>query len=271
MINRLGLLTAAVILLSSCSLGVRDGGPPRSGGSSYIPDPVPRAEPRSKSGNPPSYVINGQRYVVRNSSAGYVERGIASWYGKKFHGRKTANGEIYNMYALTAAHTSLPLPTYVQVTNLKNGRSVVVRVNDRGPFHDNRLIDLSYAAANKLDIVGTGTGLVEVRALTPGKPVPSASLIAQAGTPAISNPSNNSNFVKLYLQIGAFVSRNNAEQLRSRLNTEALPPVHIMQASNNSSAIYRVRVGPIDNVDEADRLAERIKTLGVGTPHVVID
>jgi rare lipoprotein A len=277
MLARLLPPLAAVLLLSSCALGGRDGGPSHSADLSHVPDPVPRAEPRSRYGNPDSYVVNGRRYTVRNSAAGYVERGIASWYGTKFHGRRTSSGETYDMHALTAAHTTLPLPTYVRVTNLNNGRSTVVRVNDRGPFHDNRIIDLSYAAASKLGIVETGTGLVEVRALTPGQPVPPPTTLAQ-GTAAVSSgavlggPATAAQPVGLYLQVGAFVSRSNAEQLRSRLSGEPLPPVRVQEGADaGNTPIYRVRIGPISSVDEADRLAARLGSLGVGTPHVVID
>ncbi|WP_127478206.1 septal ring lytic transglycosylase RlpA family protein [Sulfurivermis fontis] len=269
---------AAVLLLSSCALGGRDGGPSHSADLSHVPDPVPRAEPRSRYGNPDSYVVNGRRYTVRSSAAGYVERGIASWYGTKFHGRRTASGEIYDMHALTAAHTTLPLPTYVRVTNLNNGRSTVVRVNDRGPFHDNRLIDLSYAAASKLGIVETGTGLVEIRALTPGEPAPPPVTVAQSAPAAVSSGANLGSAaattapVGLYLQVGAFVSRTNAEQLRSRLSSEPLPPIQVQQGADASNTlIYRVRIGPIASVDEADRLASRLAALGIGTPHVVIE
>jgi rare lipoprotein A len=266
---------AAALLLGGCgALGGRDGGPSHSADMSHVPDPVPRNEPRSRYGNPDSYVVNGRRYVVMNSAAGYVERGIASWYGTKFHGRRTSSGEIYDMNAMTAAHTSLPLPSYVRVTNLNNGRSTVVRVNDRGPFHDNRLIDLSYAAASKLGIVETGTGLVEIRAVTPGQPAP-APVTVTAAVPSAATlppPAAAARPVGLYLQVGAFVSRSNAEQLRSRLSSEPLPPVQVQQGADAANTpIYRVRIGPIPSVDEADRLASRLGGLGVGTPHVVID
>ena len=134
----------------------QDAAPARKVDVSKIPNAVPRHEPKSRYGNPASYVVFGKRYHVMNSSQGFVERGIASCYGTKFHGRRTSSGETYDMYAMTAAHKNLPLPTYVQVTNLKNGKSVVVKVNDRGPFHENRIIDLSYVAAIKLDIVRNG-------------------------------------------------------------------------------------------------------------------
>lgn len=272
------LPAAAALLLAGCgSLGGRDGGPSYSADLSHVPDPVPRAEPRSRYGNPESYVVNGRRYTVMQSADGYVTRGIASWYGTKFHGRRTSSGETYDMHALTAAHTSLPLPTYVRVTNLNNGRSTIVRVNDRGPFHDNRVIDLSYAAASKLGIVETGTGLVEVRALTPGQPAPPPVTVAQTA-PVVATGANVGTTtpaarpVGLYLQVGAFVSRNNAEQLRNRLSSEPLPPVRVQEGADaGNTPIYRVRIGPISSVDEADRLAAQLGGLGVGTPHVVID
>jgi rare lipoprotein A len=135
-----------------------------------IPDAVPKVEPLAKSGNPESYVIKGQRYVTMRSSRGYVDRGLASWYGPYFHGRKTSSGEIYDMRGMSAAHKTLPLPTYVRVTNVENGRSIVVRINDRGPFHGPRLIDLSYTAAVKLGVYRKGTAMVEVRAIDPTRP-----------------------------------------------------------------------------------------------------
>ncbi len=141
---------------------------------SGIPDAVPRVEPRSRSGNMASYTVRGRRYFTKDDSAGHVERGIASWYGPGFHGRKTSNGEPYDMNAMTAAHKTLPLPTYARVTNLQNGKTAVVRINDRGPFHGPRVIDLSRAAATKLGVIGTGTAEVEVRALDPLTTEPSA-------------------------------------------------------------------------------------------------
>lgn len=155
---------------------------PQAAGSAIPPDvpenAIPRPEARSRYGNGPLYEVFGERYQVLDTNYGYVEQGVASWYGKKFHGRLTSSREPYDMYAMTAAHKSLPLPTYVEVRNLSNGRSVVVRVNDRGPFVKNRLIDLSYAAAQKLDIVRDGTGMVEVRAIS-FDPPPAPERIAQ--------------------------------------------------------------------------------------------
>ncbi len=170
---------AVIVTLSLVGLlgGCASGGDTRtevagSGGSDRadIPDAVPRAEPLSRSGNPASYKVRGKRYFTKKTSTGHVERGLASWYGKQFHGRKTSSGERYDMYAMTAAHKTLPLPTYVQVTNVENGRTAVVKVNDRGPFHGPRVIDLSYSAAKKLGVVQKGTAMVEVRAIDPSRP-----------------------------------------------------------------------------------------------------
>ncbi|AFL75674.1 septal ring lytic transglycosylase RlpA family protein [Thiocystis violascens] len=166
----LGILLL-LALLSGCASQVEqtddDDIPPHI---ARIPDAVPRVEPLSKSGNPESYVVFGKRYRTQRSSRGYVERGLASWYGKPFHGRKTSSGETYDMHAMSAAHKTLPLPTYARVTNVENGRSIVIRINDRGPFHGPRLIDLSHTAAVKLGVVKTGTAMVEVRAIDPKRP-----------------------------------------------------------------------------------------------------
>lgn len=143
-----------------------DGGPSNPPDLSQVPDAVPRDEPRARYGNPARYEVFGQTYYVKDSAEGYDQEGIASWYGTKFHGRRTSSGEPYDMYAMTAAHRSLPLPTYAEVTNLDNGKRVVVRINDRGPFVDNRIIDLSYAAATRLDMVDAGTAPVRVRTVT---------------------------------------------------------------------------------------------------------
>lgn len=242
---------------------------------SHLPDAVPKHEKRTRAGNPSTYVVLGKRYYVMASSKGYTERGIASWYGKKFHGRKTSNGEIYNMYAMTAAHKTLPIPSYLQVTNLKNGKQVTVRVNDRGPFHDNRIIDLSYAAASKLGIAATGTGMVELRALEPGQSPTPATRVAsgEPANPALPSaaptaaPGNN----QLYLQLGSFISRDNAESLRARLALNNVSDAAVLESTVDRRNIYRVRIGPLPSVEEADRLAIRIDRLGIGVPTIVID
>ena len=269
--KRLLLFLFAVSLLSACgSLRHdrytlhRDRAPDRDIDIDHIPDAVPRDEPRSKYGNPDSYRVRGHTYRVMKSAQGYRARGVASWYGKKFHGHRTSSGETYNMYAMTAAHRELPLPTWVRVTHLANGRSVVVKVNDRGPFHDNRLIDLSWAAAKKLGITASGTGVVEIEAIDPKhyRPAPAP----RSATAADQTPLQ----YKLYLQAGAFVSRSNARQLQKKLQA-ALHRRNIRAEYNAERRLYRVRIGPLANVDEADRLAEQISRQGLATPHIVVD
>ncbi len=170
----LGSIMAVLVAssISGCTLvGVGSPGPSSPSGDGIdfdaVPDAVPRAELKSRSGNPESYVIDGVTYRVLDTSDGYREEGIASWYGGYFHGRRTSSGDVYDMYGMTAAHKSLPLPTYVRVTHLANGRSVVLRVNDRGPFVEDRIIDVSFAAATKLGMATAGTARVEVVALDP--------------------------------------------------------------------------------------------------------
>ncbi|MCW8906935.1 MAG: septal ring lytic transglycosylase RlpA family protein [Sedimenticola sp.] len=249
---------------------IGDGAPARRLNPAQIADAVPRAEPRSKRGNPASYVVMGQRYHTLASSRDYVERGIASWYGTKFHGRTTSSGEPYDMYAMTAAHKSLPLPTYVQVTNLRNGRSAVVKVNDRGPFHDNRLIDLSYAAATKLGILAQGTGLVEVRAIDPGAPLRQASLPA-GDTTITTRPTPSAVEPGLFIQVGAFSNRINADRLQQKLARSLGERIRIQQADHQGQAIFRVQIGPLASVDQVDNLTLDLPRLGILETQVVID
>ena len=200
------VLLFVTLLLGGCGgtafIEERDSGPTEHRDLSQVQNAVPRSEPRSRYGNPDSYEVFGKRYYVMDSSKGFSERGIASWYGTKFHGRRTSSGERYDMYAMTAAHKSLPLPTYVRVRNLKNQRSIIVKVNDRGPFHNNRIIDLSYAAAHKLGIAGAGTGLVEIAALDPSTPdEPVMRVAARAGRMTLASASRE-------LPLGPEVLRN---------------------------------------------------------------
>ena len=259
------LLAAA---LSACGTSPpleRDGGPDRDIDVSQLADAIPRAEPRSRYGNPPSYVVNGKRYHVLESSHGYIERGIASWYGTKFHGRRTSSGEPYDMYAMTAAHKTLPLPAYARVTNLRNGRSAVVKINDRGPFHENRVIDLSYAAAKKLGIAAVGTGLVEVAVIDPEQQAEARAL------PPAKTPPPPAADLGLYLQVGAFTSASNAERLSKRLQALQLTSVSVTPAYRDKQRIYRVRIGPVESVEQADHLSEVLVKHGMEYPHVVID
>jgi rare lipoprotein A len=235
---------------------------------SRIPEPVPKAEPRSLYGNKSPYTVLGHTYRVLSSARGYDERGIASYYGAKFHGYKTSSLENYDMYAFSAAHKTLPLPSYARVTNLENGKSVIVRINDRGPFHENRLIDLSYAAAVKIGIWPKGTGLVEVRAIDPAHPDEDrapAELAAQAAVlsrgvhPAI------------WLQVGAFADLANADRVASRLRSARLAPVQVSDVQVNGRDVRRVRVGPLQDADQADRVTDQIERLGLPRPQVAVD
>jgi rare lipoprotein A len=225
---------------------------------SGIPNAVPRHEPMSRYGNPASYVVYGKRYHTLPSSKGYRERGLASWYGTKFHGKRTSSGEPYDLYGMTAAHKTLPLPTYVQVTNLANDRTVIVKVNDRGPFHDDRLIDLSYAAAAKLGILDNGTGKVEVRAIDIGTPV-----TATDAVPVVPAPGGLQEDEVLYLQVGAFSNRENAERLQGKILEEDIAAVRIVDSQTANGTFYKVQVGPLSSSTEINRVARALKPLGI--------
>jgi len=257
--------------LISCGgkTSVYDGPPSEQVDISAIPDAVPRHSARSKYGNPKSYVVLGKRYYVMPSSKAYKERGIASWYGSKFHGRRTSSGEPYNMHAMTAAHKTLPLPTYVKVTNLKNGRQVILKVNDRGPFHENRIIDLSHTAALKLGIKGSGTGLVEVEAIDPGQTHTAAKTIT---APAPPGESNKASAVGLYLQLGAFSSSQNAYQLKDRINLAlSANQAHISRIVKDGLQFYRVRIGPFGSTGQADDVVQILAQKGFEEHRIVIE
>jgi rare lipoprotein A len=228
---------------------------------SKLPEPVPKAEPRSRYGNKSPYTVRGKTYRVLPTARGYDERGIASFYGNKFHGYKTSNLETYDMYAFTAASTTLPLPSYARVTNLDNGKSVIVRVNDRGPFHDNRLIDLSFAAAVKIGIWPKGTGLVEVRGIDPAHPAQElpAPAAVSGGHPGI------------YLQVGAFADLSNADRLARRLRAADLGAVQVIDSVVRGQRLRRVRVGPLGSVERADEVSRRIERMGLPQPQVAVD
>ena len=251
---------------------------------STIPEPVPKVEPRSRYGNKSPYTVLGETYTVLPDAHGYDERGIASFYGNKFHGYKTSSLEDYDMYAFTAAHKTLPLPSYARVTNLSNGKSVVVRINDRGPFHDNRLIDLSYAAAVKIGVWPKGTGLVEVRALDPLEADPPSASVASAQpvTPsparAVAAEPNAAAAVPapasapaIYLQVGAYADASNAERIAQRLRSAHLAPVQVTDIQSNGRTVRRVRLGPVEDVDRADRITAQIEDMGLPRPQVAVD
>ena len=281
---------------------------------------VPRYEPRSRNGNPPFYDVMGKRYFVLSSSVGYVERGVASWYGPGFHKVRTSTGEPYDMYAMTAAHKTLPLPAYVRVTNLQNGRSVVVRVNDRGPFVGNRIIDLSYTAAYKLDMLRNGTAMVEVRSLEPvsantplvaqatppasspgaapitapltatplaaaAQPPPSAQPPPPAPSPAVpadSPPREGTADLSggistvpvpraLFIQAGAFSDPKNAERLLEKLGGGGYGKVFVRDNEIAGRRMYRVRIGPVPDVAEFDRIVAALERVGISDAHLALD
>lgn len=219
------------------------------------PDAIPKAEPRSQQGNPPFYEVFGRRYFVLPSAEGYRERGVASWYGPGFHRGKTSNGEPYDMHAMTAAHKTLPLPCYVRVTNLKNGRSVVVRVNDRGPFKDTRIIDVSRSAAAKLDMIGAGTAFVEVEAITTDSDASSSTRPPPA----------------LFVQAGAFGEKLNAERLVQRLRADGVDNASVRADDVNGRTLYRVRVGPVPTVNDFDSTVARLRKLGLQDARLAAD
>lgn len=316
-------LTSLLLLgVAACSFS-----PPKDGAPDIIVapppgDPVPRAEPRSRYGNPDSYEQFGRRYHILDTTDGYVERGIASWYGTKFHGRRTSSGEPYDMHALTAAHKTLPIPCWVEVHNLKNNKKLVLRVNDRGPFVENRIIDLSFAAATRLGIVRDGTGLVEVRAISfdqqgnaimqapeaaPTKvavieqpisrpadtiaaqqlptsaPVDAAAAAASAELPTMANtngsvkpvtPANEAppigaqinnldNTTRLFAQLGAFSSIDNAERLFIKLRDLGFENARILENLDLDPRLFRIQVGPVANQEEYDHLLERLAINGI--------
>jgi rare lipoprotein A len=281
--------------------------PPPIPGS--VPNATPRIEPRARNGNPPFYDVFGKRYYVLSSSVGYWERGVASWYGPGFHKLRTSTGEPYDMYGMTAAHKTLPLPAYVRVTNLQNGRSVVVRVNDRGPFVGNRIIDLSYSAAAKLDMLRNGTAMVDVRTIDPsvpppvitaasGEPAPAATappgvvlaavaptavapntvapntVAASAAVPSAVTPPGPSAAAAspaLFVQAGAFSDPANAERLAEKLRGRSYGKVFVREDQIAGRRMYRVRIGPVPDVAEFDRVVAALERAGINDAHLALD
>ncbi len=224
-----------------------DGAPLRHIEPEDVTDAVPRPDPILWAGNKSPYTVNGVTYQVISDHADYRARGIASWYGTKFHGHETSNGERYDLYQATAAHKTLPIPCYARVTNLDNGRSVVVRVNDRGPFHSDRLIDLSYAAAVKLGYMEVGTARVEVEA------------IDIAG---VDDRRDSIAGDYRFLQLGAYSSADKARSLQDQLQALLAPPVFISEVQTGENLLYRVRVGPMTAAGELQTVQEQLRTAG---------
>lgn len=257
---------------------------------------IPRLEKRTLAGNKSPYTVNGRSYRVLENENGYSATGFASWYGRKFHGHLTSNGEIYDMFQLSAAHTTLPIPSYVRVTNLDNGKSIIARVNDRGPFHDGRILDMSYAGAVMLGYADKGTARVRVDAVVPdgsviplpqqtpsplsltrapleSAPVPAqqpAPVVAQAPVPEETIVSErqliDSNSGNEYLQVGAFSSEGSARSLVSRLSRLTDLPVFVHSENNGSGILHKVRIGPVLATSSIQALIDSVQAQQLGTP-----
>jgi len=230
-----------LILLSACSSNYgryqqkNDSTPTRLPNPSELKDAVPRFEAKSRGGNKSNYRVRGKNYQVLNSAEGFSQKGIASWYGKKFHGHLTSNGEIYNMYGMSAAHKNLPIPTYVRVTNRDNQKSVIVRVNDRGPFHQSRIIDLSYSAAYKLDMLKTGTANVLIEAIT------EAQVLIDPKARVVFSKRKTKQVRQFAIQVFATANQQLANKTANAINTLYQLPTQ----ANERNGLYRVQIGPI--------------------------
>lgn len=265
-----GAALAAALLLAACANRggyYKDDGPPdrHPVDIDSIPEPVPREEPRSRTGNDP-YVALGRRYEPMDAADGYRETGTASWYGKRFHGKRTSSGEKYDMYKMTAAHRTLPLPSYVRVTNLDNGNSIIVRVNDRGPFLHDRLIDLSYAAAHRLGIIATGTGRVRVETVTGAGSRNELARAATGSTTGAPVREVSAGGARYYVQFGAFSRSANAETLVRKLQQNGIGFAYIRQRNDG---YFRVRSGPFSSSQSAEQILLRGADLGLSTTIVM--
>jgi rare lipoprotein A len=252
------LLLIAAMLTSCSNMHKKDGPPHFYVDETKVPNATPKVEPLAKYGNMRTYRVFGRTYHVMSSSKNYTAVGIASWYGTQFHAQRTSSGERYDMLGMTAAHKTLPLPTYVEVTNLKNHRKIIVKVNDRGPFEQNRLIDLSYVAAKKLGLLGHGTAPVKIKAIDPRS---FGRTMMLAHQPKASNSCASS----LYLQVGAYRSKSHAENMQKRIGGMLSSPVQIAHLST----LYHVQIGPIKDATTAKRIATRLRQAGIKSNKIV--
>lgn len=275
-----GVTVLLAVLLAGCSSTpsssrysiAQDRAPSGDFDVSGLDDAVPRYEPPRSAGNRSPYTVWGKQYTVMASNEGYVERGIASWYGEKFHGHKTSNGETFDMYTMSAAHKSLQIPSYARVTNLDNGRSVVVRVNDRGPFHGDRLIDLSYAAAKKLGYQHLGTARVEIAAITV-RPDGSMTVAgeAAAGATASAGHAPEAGANALFVQLGSFSQRGPALMLAERAELLVSSAVRVREVTTAAGRFHRVQVGPFLDSGEAMRTRQQLADGGLGDAILLTD
>jgi len=262
-------LLLAAILLASCSTEPPKVEEPPDGPSMVdlkaadVVDAVPMAEPLARYGNHSPYEVFGKKYYVLPTAEGYHEKGTASWYGSKFHGRRTSSCEPYDMHLATAAHKTLPLPSYAEVTNLENGKKVIVKINDRGPFKDDRLIDLSYGAALRLGIAETGTARVDVRVIEAPGDTPTTTYTLADTSPASSAPARDAEGT--WLQVGAYGKREGAEKLAQQLERSSINPVSIHDIGN----LFRVWLGPYWSSAEIESVINQAIELGFERPHKV--
>lgn len=249
------LFIVILLSLSACSSSPpsryadkHDSIPDRLPSGDELLSATPRAEPHSRGGNK-HYTVRGKHYKVMKSAEGFKEIGVASWYGNKFHGHLTSNGEVYDMYAMSAAHKHLPLPTYVNVKNLKNNKSIIVRVNDRGPFHNNRIIDLSYSAAYQLDMLGAGTAKVEVTAITDFSATPTINMVTPVNAPAQNSMpaiSSDKNYIQVFATRNVTTAQLTAQKLQKQYQHNVIWP--------EKEGIFRVKMGPINDPNELNRV-----------------
>lgn len=281
---RFHIIVLLMVVVSACSTSnqmiqigsPKDGRPAGSVDVTKIPNALPTPVVRTRAGNAPEYTILGKTYRVLPTSDGYRRRGEASWYGTKFHGRRTANGEVYNMFAMTAAHTTLPIPSYVRVTHVANGRSIIVRINDRGPFHNNRIIDLSYAAAKKLDVIATGVAMVDIVDVTPidrnivAQPPGTANAIKLTAEPtqAIPGAIALQNQKDFYIQLGAFQQYQSAITLSNKV-ASILP--HAVNVVAGQDKLHRVFVGPVNSPQQLASIQDLLRQQGLSEGHIVHD
>lgn len=235
--------TASLFLSTACFASfadIQDGPPKHTVDIAHIPDAVPQALPFSTTGNPDYYDVFGKRYYVLKTNKGYKAEGYASWYGTKFQGKRTSTGDAYDMFAMTAASPVLPIPSFARVTNLQNGKSIIVKVNDRGPFHEGRVMDLSYVAAKKLDMLGHGTAHVRVEAIEMGNTLELAT----------------NNMPNMYLQVGSYRQADNASKIAQQLKTSLKKPVFVSPVLQAEQTIYRVLIGPLTS----DKQTQEVRT-----------
>ena len=236
---------------------------------SNVADAIPVDIPYSRGGNRSTYEVWGKSYNVLPSHIGYRAEGIASWYGLKFHGHKTSNGEIYDIYKMSAAHKSLPIPSFAKVTNLDNGKSVVVRVNDRGPFHENRLIDLSYSAAARLEILKQGTGRVRVEAIDARNLADTTETVEKTPQPVASLQQPKPDETGAFLQVGSFGKESSALSVQRRLSAMDGVQAVIKRVRQGDAEFHRVLVGPLTDTLSIDSMVQSLESMGYSSPLLI--